>query len=283
MKISVQTDNVMMLKEVIKYCDEVRFGSEFCEYKLPSMETLEEAYTLTNRAGKNFTFVTPRVSNRGLKKTREHLCFLNRDENIGVVANDYGILSILGQYSNLKPRLGRQLIYMPARCPWKDFTPYELGFMDKRRIRKIFYQTSLNCLPTIRFFKGLGVEGVDVDHIPRSFPSFYSLVRSGLNLSIHLNLIPVAITRKCHTARFLGEKSLETCSRPCDKRAFILKHDVLGVQLILHGNVIFRLAKPSRKQINKLCKNGIDDFVITMGPATKIKSRKDIESFIQDL
>ena len=283
MKISVQTDNVMMLKEVIKHCDEVRFGSEFCEFKVPSIETLEEACTLTKCAGKNFTYITPRVSNLGLKKIREHLYFLNEDENISVVANDYGVLNILGQYSNLKPRLGRQLIYIPARCPWKDFTPYELGFMGKRRISRIFYQTSLNCVQTISFFKGLRVEGVDVDHIPQSFQSFYSLVRSGLNLSVHLNLIPVAVTRKCHTARFLGEKSLETCSRPCDKRAFLLKHDVLGVQLVLQGNVIFRPANPSRKQINELCKNGIDDFVITMGPATKIKSQNDIESFIQDL
>lgn len=283
MKISVQTDNIMILKEVSNYCDEVRFGPEFCEYKLPNMNTLEEAYNLTNRAGKIFTYVTPRVSNLGLEKIREHLCFLNKYENISVVANDYGILSILSQYTNLKPRLGRQLIYIPARCPWKDFTPYELGFMGKRRIRRIFYQTSLNCLSTIGYFKGLGVKGVDVDHIPQNFPSFYSLVRSGLNLSIHLNLIPVAITRKCHTARFLGEKSLENCSRPCDKRAFILKQETLGVQLVLHGNVIFRFVNPSRKQVNKLCKNGIDDFVITMDHATKTKSRKDIESLIQNL
>lgn len=283
MRISVQTDNVMLLKEVIKNCDEVRFGSEFCEFKLPSMETLKEAYLLANRAGKTFTYVTPRVSNRGLEKIREHLCFLNMDENISVVTNDFGLLGILGKYSNLKPHLGRQLVYTPARCPWKDFTPYELGFMGKRKIRRIFYQTSLNYIPTIRFFKDLGVGGVDVDHIPKSFPSFYSLVRNGLKLSIHLNLIPVAITRKCHTARFLGEKSLENCSRPCEKRAFILKHDELGVQLVLDGNAVFRFAEPSRKQINKLSKNGIYDFVVTTGHATKIKSRNDIESFIQGL
>jgi len=285
MKATVQTDRLEMLEEAVESgCDRVRFGSEFCEWKIPNMDVLREAYSLASERGKSFTYVTPRVSNSGLKTVRGQLAFLDGKDGVDVVVNDLGLLNILGQYPNLRPRLGRQLVYMPARCPWPQITRRsKVGFLAKRRVEKVFYQTSMNYKRTIQFFQGYGVKGIDVDWIPRCFQHFDFLIKNGLNLAVHLHLVPVTLTRRCHTARFLGETRPEGCSKPCDMRAFMLKQDVLGTELFLQGNVVFRPTRPSQREIKRLHEVGVDEFVITMNSITKIESLKEIEAAIQSL
>ena len=285
MKISIQTDRLKTLEEIMKsVCDRVRFGSEFCEWKIPSLELLREAYRLTYKGGKDFVYVTPRVSDRRLDNIQRQLSFLDCKENVDVVVNDFGILNVLERYPNLRPHLGRQLIYMPARCPWLQNTLNStMGFFEKKRMEKIYYQTSLNYLPTIHLYQKYGVEGIDVDWIPRCFPYFEFLMKNGLNLSVFMHLIPVAVTRACHTARFLFEHEPEICSEPCDSKAFLLKQNILGIDLYLHGNVVFKLTNPSLKDVKRLYKQEIGEFIVTVNPITKLDSREKIDQFIQSL
>jgi len=64
-----------------------------------------------------FAFITPRLSNNGLRKIKRYLDFLNGKEETRLIFNDLGLLNFLVKYSNLKPHMGRQLVYVPARCP----------------------------------------------------------------------------------------------------------------------------------------------------------------------
>lgn len=285
MKVSVQTDRFRMLEEIVRSgCDRVRFGSEFCEWKLLSLELLREAYGLAHEEGKEFAYVTPRVSDRSLGIIRGQLAFLNSKGHVDVVINDFGILNMLGRYPNLRPHLGRQLVYMPARCPWlQNALRHRVGFFERRRLARMYYQTGLNYAPTIHLYQKYGVEDIDVDWIPQSFPYFDFLMKNGLRVSVHMHLIPVAITRTCHTARFLGEREPESCPEPCNTRAFLLRQKTLGIDLYMHGNVIFRLTEPSQRDVKRLYKQGVDEFVVTVNPITKIESRKKIDAFIQNL
>lgn len=285
MKTTLQTDNFRMLEEIaISCCDGVRFGPEFCELKIPSLELLREAYGLTHEAGKEFAYVIPRVSDRSLKSLRRQLAFLDSKGNVDVVFNDFGILNMLERFPNLRPHLGRQLVYMPARCPWlQDTLKTTMGFFEKRRLEKIYYQTSLNYLPTIQLYQKYGVEGADVDWIPRCFPYFEFLMKNGLNLSIYMHLIPVAVTNACHTARFIGEREPETCSEPCNSRAFLLRQKTLGIDLFLHGNVVFHFTEPSLKDVKRLYNQGIGEFVVTVNPILKIDNREKINHLIESL
>jgi len=297
MSFSAQTDNLRMFSEAVSSkCEKVRFGSEFCEWKIPSLPEVEKAHALAKDRGKVFTYITPRVSDEGLKKIRAQLDFLNGAGKIAIVVNDLGTLNIMGDYPELSPYLGRQLVHMPARCPWLkmrfgDLTSFRLkalkAMIEKRHVEDIYSQTSLNYSPTIRLFQSYGIQGVDLDWIPRCFPYSNFLVKAGLNLFVHLHLIPVALTRKCHTARFLGEKTPENCSKPCDSRAFLLKHrgltDEAERKLFLQGNVVFRLVQPSRTDTEKLLRSGVTNFVITMNPVTKISSREEIDKLIVHL
>jgi len=272
-------------------CDDVRFGSEFCEWKMPNLHVLRKAYNLTNDSGKGFSYITPRVTDTGIKKIREHLGFLKEKGEIKVIINDLGVLNVLRRYTRLKPHLGRQLVYTPARCPWpgidrKIAVISPLSVLAWKLIRKqaedLYSQTSLNYDRTIKFFQEYGIQGVDVDWISRCFEHYSFLIKNGLNLSVHLHLVPVTITRKCHTARFLGETNLENCSKPCYRRAFLLKPSELGIELLLSGNVVFRFTNPSKSDVKKLAQN-IAEFVISMNSASRIQNSKEVDKLILDL
>ena len=284
MMFSVQATSLQLFREAVdSKCDSVRFGSEFCEWCIPDEEALKEANALSKSKGKEFTYVTPRVSDSGIEVLRAQLTQLNELEKTRVVVNDLGVLGILGRCSNLRPHLGRHMIYIPARCPWNQITEHEVGFLAQRKVEQIYYQTSLNYESTIKLYKSRGVLGVDVDWIPRCFPYFEFLTRNGLTLSIHTHLVPVTSTRKCHMARFLGEKDPETCSRPCLSKAFLLRHDTLGTEFFLEGNTVFRFVQPSREDVFRLHKVGTGEVVITTGPATGIETRGEIDQVIESL
>lgn len=231
--------------------------------------------------------MTPRVSSQNLDQLREHLQILSDTQGTTVVINDLGVLNILDQHPSLTPQLGRQLIFIPARCPWPQITSTPTGFWTRRKVANIFYQTSLNFEPTISFLHQFGIHGADVDWIPECFPSFSFLTRHGINLTVYPYLTPTTITRKCHMARFLDESNPENCSRPCSTKAFQLKpkHQIIRAetQLFVHGNAVFQKKEPTHSDIKKLKKIGVSEIVITMNPITKLGNHEKIDKVITKL
>lgn len=295
MKIIVQTDNFRSLEEAVNSnCEGIRFGSEFCEYNMPRFDMLEKAYEIVQDAGKEFIYVTPRLSNNGIEKLKKQLSLMNEKGKLDIVINDLGALNILPHYKNLRPHLGRQEIRLPARSPWTDrlmkegifFKPGERyilthgGFLTRRWYKKVLSNSNLNYTPTINLLRTYGITKVDIDWIPYIFSSFDFLLQHGLDLSVHLHLVPIAFTRKCHMARFLGEKSLEKCSRPCLDRAFIIRNDMIGVRFFLNGNVVFSFSQPSHDDIRKLQKRDVTEFIMTMNPVTGIDTQQKIDETI---
>jgi len=300
MRIAVQTENFKLLEEAsTSSCDVIRFGPEFCEHNLPNQETLEKAYSIVTGESKEFTFVAPRLSNSGIERVRKLLTLLDEKGHVSVVFNDLGTLNILSNYKNLRPRLGRLMVRIPARSPWTEKIAQEGlvavrryprvdqlisgGFFVKRWYEKLFSYTSLNYAPTIEFYKSHGVRDIEIDWIPRLFARFVPLRRQGLSVSVHLNHFPVTMTRKCHTARFLGEESPEECSRPCLKEAFVLRSYILDVELFLLGNAVFSYVPPSPEDFKRLRKANVAEVILTMNPITNIERAEKIDSFIMSL
>jgi hypothetical protein len=284
MNIVIQAGDLLSLKEaLISTCQKVRFGSEFCMYDIPSLDTLEKAYNLTIEAGKKFVYVTPRLSDKAIETIRKHLRLLSVQEDVEIVVNDLGTIRILREYPALRLHLGRQLIYTPSRSPWKTNTEHPVNIFTQRKVNEIFYQTSLNYKPTLEMFKKLGALGVDVDWIPEIFPNLSYLINNKLQVSVNLHSIPVTITRKCHTARFLGEEDLDTCSRPCHIKAYFMQNQTLEVDLYLNGNTVFRLKEPTKKMISLLNKQGVNELVLSLNPLTKSSLQTGLGSFINTL
>jgi hypothetical protein len=277
-----------MIEEAAKSrCDSIRYGSEFCELKIPKAKDIEYAYEITTNSDKEFLYVTPRVTDIGIKKIKDNINFIKKIEKMKIIINDYGMLNMLSKYPNMVLILGRQLIQIPARCPWyitslKDLLLFPIitisDKMERIPVDNIYSQTNLNYLPTIKFYRKIGVKEIDLDWIPRCFPSYLELVRYGFNISINANLIPVAITRKCHTARFLDENSPEDCTKPCYSKAYKMQRRGLNTDLYLLGNVVFRKVKIEKKHL-QILKNDLD-IILEMNPITKIKTKNQIDQFI---
>lgn len=284
MHITIQASNIQQLDQALQSSSQtIRFGSEFCMYALPAVDNLENAYNKTQDADKDFVYVTPRLADGALDKIRKQLMILNELGGCQIVANDLGTINVLNKLTSLKPYLGRQLVYTPSRCPWNQITEHTVSFFTMRRVKQIFYQTALNYEPSIQFFKNLGIEGADVDWIPEIFRNLSFLSKNNLQVSVHLNSIPVAITRKCHMARFLGIENLENCPRPCYTNAYKMNNEFLKTELFLHGNVVSEITNPDTKMARQLNKQGVKDIVITMGPLTKINSHENLDNIIQSI
>jgi hypothetical protein len=286
MKLAVQADHFSAYREAVNsQCDGVRFGSEFCEILLPEPEELEEARLLAEQAGKGFTYVTPRLSNAGIERVRAGLALLNGQGESGVVFNDLGTLNMLDSYPNLHPHLGRHLLLVPARTLWvrEHLDREDLSLRRREWLRELFSSTSLNYHATVDLYRRFGCRRADIDWIPRTFPSLGFLVEHGMRLSVHLQLIAATITRKCHTARFLGEKSPEGCSKPCLDRAFWLRNEPLDMSLYLHGNAAFRLMEPSAEGVQELAREGVYELVLTMNPLTGIERAQEIDDLMTSL
>lgn len=278
-ELTVQTTQLSQVCEASKsVCKTIRFGSEFCMYNLPNLDEIKTAYKTAYEAGKSFTYITPRLSDDAISEVRKHLTLLNSFGSVKVVANDFGTLRVMRELSNLKPHLGRQLVYTPSRCPWKQISEQDVNIFTKKKLEQIFYQTSLNYLPSIKFFKELGVTGLDIDWIPQLFRNLDQLTQNKLNVSVHLQAVPVAITRKCHTSRFQGEE-LEHCSKKCISEAYSMENSQLKTSLFLLGNAVFRMEEPKSSDVSELKRSGIAELVVTMSPLTNILSAAQLDAF----
>jgi len=285
MKFTVHTETQSQLRESLaSECDCIRFGMEFCEWKIPTLDTLKKVHEEVKYAGKAFTYVVPILSNEGVEKIREQLAYISDFEDVDVVIGDIGVFNLLRDYDSLRIRLGRPRVYIPSRSPWNQITRMpNPSFLARRKVEKIFYQTNLNYGRALDYYRSLGVEGADVDWIPKSFRHYKKIVRNGFRLAVHTYAVPVAITMRCHTARFIGESKPALCTKPCLTKAFDIKQKELNKSFVLHGNVVFRLVESSRNEIRELHRTGVEEMVLLMGPVSRLSKAKDIDEAIATL
>lgn len=85
------------------------YGNEFCEYCLPTCDDLSKAISKCLEDGMKFVFVTPPVSDWGIKKVRGALEYLTQNGiNAEVVVNDVGVLELIDQeFPNIQVIIGR--------------------------------------------------------------------------------------------------------------------------------------------------------------------------------
>jgi hypothetical protein len=122
-----------------------------------------------------------------------------------------------------------------------------------------------------------------VDWIPKCFPNYQRIIKNGLDLNIHTNFIPIAVTMKCHTARFLDEEQPEHCSKPCLNNLFELNQEDLGKKFLLHGNVVFRPIKITEKEVRRVRNSGFKNMIISLDQLSCIKSTREIDEIFNKL
>ena len=292
MKFTVQAEHPPALRQALRSdCDAVRYGADLCEFKLINDSQIREFIGHLNDTDKELGYVCPRLPEQFFPVVERHLSLINAEtiRPVTVIANDWGVVNqiIDGRYPNLIPYLGRQLIAIPhrGRPSMAELMGGESRFkrMAMEKVGGIvFNKTNLHFKPTLKFLREHGVAGSDIDWVPQTFGEMKEIVNGGLAFSVHLGLVIVAVVRRCHTARYYGEPIPESCSMPCFKTAFSLKHEIFG-ELHMDGNTIFAMSEPTAEEMKRLVKSRPAELVITMGSMTKIHTAEEINRRIDQL
>jgi hypothetical protein len=172
----------------------VYFGNEFCQHLIPSLGKLRRVYEACKERGIHFSFVTPYVTDKGIKRLRPLLDFLAESTpHTEVIVNDWGVLRMLRRnYPELEIVLGRLMNKM-LRDPrvtglYKQTAPETvIKTLNEPAMAATLYQ---------QFLTGLGVRTLEFDVLLQGM-NFSSLADGGLTVSVYVPYGFVATGRVC--------------------------------------------------------------------------------------
>ncbi len=258
------------IKDFKKNIDRIYFGNEFCQNLIPTLATLKKWYFFTRVKNKEFTFVTPFVTNNGLKKLKNLLVFLNSQKNIEVVFNDWGVFKFIkDNFKNLNPALGRLLtkqrrdprmakIFLGKQKVAELFSPNKKTktiYLPKKAPLSLFehYQGSVMNVPIFqKYLLSKGINRVEIDNLVWEMNVN---VNKKIGISIYLPYEYIATTRMC------GKLTLtySACKKECKKYFLQLEDKSLPCPFYSIGNTLFYKSKiPSNEYLEKL---GIDRII----------------------
>ncbi len=239
----------------LKYCDEnftrLYFGTEFCERLIPTSQELQTVISFVKKKQLALSFVTPYVTNTGLKKLEKLLGFLGKHcPNAEIVFNDWGVYHFMKEEAlPFSLVLGRLLLKMKRG-------PRIMNILDKvpPETRR-YYQTPSLTVPAIRaFLSRNGIFRVELDNLLQGLDLDETDQR--IHKSLYLPFAFVSTTRFCLTANCEDEAKREyvgvfPCSRECQRFTFTLFHPVMTLPLVRKGNTIFFMNETLPEVISK--------------------------------
>lgn len=268
-------------KDLRENADRIYFGNEFCQNLIPTSDFLKKWYFFAKARDKEFTFVTPFVTNASLEKLAILLDFLNRQDNPEVVFNDWGVFKFIkDNFKNIRPVLGR-LLSKQFRDP-RMFEilsgkqkAKEILSADKKtktillpqKIPPTLFEHYRSCAVNVAIFQDYllseGINRVEIDNLIWKMnvkvnpvrESFSNGVNKKIGVSIYLPYGYITTTRMCgkltstHTA----------CAGECKKYFLRLEDKSLPVYIYGIGNTVFyETHMPSYEYLQSL---GVDRIV----------------------
>lgn len=237
MEQAIFVSKVENLKYFRPHFSRLYFGNEFCEQLVPSVAELAKVLDFVSENSLDFTFVTPYLTDNGLRRLEILLQLVaQKRPDSEVVFNDYGMLRILrGRYSELEPVMGRLLNRMKRG-------PRLMMVIDKLPQTTVeYFQSSNLTVPALhKFLNDNGVRRVELDNVLQDF----DFALDDLSASLYLPFAYVTTTRLClvnscdvpEREELIG---IFPCQRECQKYTFYLKSEIMPVILIRKGNTIF--------------------------------------------
>ena len=217
----------------------IYFGNEFCQRLIPTARDLEHVLDFASKNGLGFTFVTPLVTDEGLR-ILEPLFKKIAKEKPGseVVFNDWGILRILNEkYSDLWPVMGRLLNKMKRG-------PRLMNLLDvlPETTVKYFRSCSIDTPHYCKFLAKNKIRRVELDNLLQGID--LNLTDSEISASLYIPYAYITVTRLCLaiSCEVHGKEDIVgifPCEKECQKYTFHLTNPVMPVPLIRKGNTIF--------------------------------------------
>lgn len=256
----------------------IYFGTESCEYLLPTLEETKKAITLlkefdkkyvTNEI-KQFVFVTPYFWNPKIRERLiENFDYLNTNAHhinpktklVEVVINDFWSLNIIKNYENLKPILWRLLVKTlknpivdtlgieeNVHVAWesmKNKSVWEINNMKKEIADnqiQWFWRSALNNEYFSKFISKANVKRSGIDY-QENYPDLYE---TNDPIDIYFPYSLIFIGRLCDTSAIENIKRWyypidEVCPRTCWKfDMFIKNFQTVWYKIIQRGNAQYK-------------------------------------------
>jgi hypothetical protein len=212
------------LDKIADHYDRVYFGGEYCENMIPSSKALLHACHLL---GNKLTWVTPIVSEKGIKKIKEILPHLKSCEAMEVVFNDWGVFHLLKPFKHIKKIQGRvltrqtkdpNLSYVISNLYQKTGSKIAAFIKDHAKLGSIPEETtgyygeiSENGIFLQGFLKECGIERIELDFLScgnrLTFPKW-------LKASVYFPEICMTVSRNCEFKKdYSGDCGLNCLSR----------------------------------------------------------------------
>lgn len=270
------------LKYVNEKYSRLYFGNEFCERLIPSLQDLKEILGYIKMRGLNFSFVSPYVTDIGLREIKVIFEFLKVEKiNCEVIINDWGVLNLINRsYPGFRPVLGR-LLTKQKRGPRlikllkRQVRPRLMVNSENPGQRNILIQKKLpfdldpyykgsnaSSVPIIHnFLISQRIKRIELDNIAQGL--FLKLPKDKILASVYLPYVYISTTFFCPTAGCDQKKKsllkIKPCNRQCQRYVFKLRHKTMPKVIYLKGNTQFY--KNTRLSMRELEESGVDRIV----------------------
>lgn len=207
-------------KHNIKDFERVYIGNEFCQNLLFSLNSLKNRIDRVLKHNKNFSIVTPYVTDWGLQILKKYFDFLNKHHpGTEIIVNDFGVMDLACDYQNLEPVLGRAIGNHLTKGP-PDLKP--------------------NSGQALSFFFAKGIKRCEVSN-----KGDYAQLdtHKELEYSLYYPYMFVSTGRRCMVG-FENKKAEEgfdpkQCKRPCNQNYYLITHKQIQDKIIVYGNTHF--------------------------------------------
>ena len=277
MEIAFITDNIKDLKK-LKNIDVLYFGNEFCQNKIPNLKQIEYSYNFAKNNKIRFVLVLPFITNINVDIVDKLLIYLDsKKKKTEVVFNDWGTFTLISQYKNLKPVLGRLLnkqrkdpivqeIFKNTQPKMKVIT--ENGkkvLVQSKQIPKTlinyFQQTYLNVPEVQKFMIKNNITRYETDLVPWQNKV---TINKQISLSVYFPYVNISATRYCGAINLNYNSK---CNKICQKQKIVIGKNSFKFPYYIIGNAIFYKAtmdmlKKELKvnKINRLVFNDIEEL-----------------------
>lgn len=277
MEIAFIVDTIKKLNK-LKNIDVLYFGNEFCQNKIPNIKQLKYYYDFCIKNKIKPVFVLPFITNEKVSVVNNLLNFLNlQKEKIEVVFNDWGTFSLISNYKNLKPVLGRllnkqrkdpivQKIFENSQPKMKIITQNNKQvIVQSKQIPKslisYFQHTYLDVPEVQQFMIKNNITRYETDLVP--WQNKLKLTPK-ISLSVYYPYVNISATRYCGAINL--DYSSE-CNKICQKQKIVVGGKTFDYPYYIIGNAIFYKATPDMLQkglnvnkINRIVFNDIKEL-----------------------
>jgi SAM-dependent methyltransferase len=223
--------------------DRIYFGSEFCEFLLPTVEQIAEITSFASREGVRFTFVTPPCTERALAEAIQLIEMLPDDAE--VVFSDWGLLEAI--LAAKKTPVHGRLLCNAKKDPRLGHSQAEPEYATGHNIQSAYQKMLI----------GNNVTRVELDNV---FQGLIINPENRMKFSLYYPFVPCTMTRKCYFANMAAGnvkfRPITECAIHCRGKNIALANS--GEKLYVKGNAQYYVNSTLPAETGAL---GIDRYV----------------------